>query len=130
MTATPSLFDGVRAAVFDLDDTLYAFERPGGPNDAALRALAEYAAPKLGIAPQHGQQDAEAGRDPDEPVVRQNEGIVDVGDDIAPGSKGKLDAQSEKAQSGLDKDRAANAHRAADDQLRDHIRHQMPEDAP
>ena len=51
MTATPSLFDGVRAAVFDLDDTLYAFERPGGPNDAALRALAEYAAPKLGIAP-------------------------------------------------------------------------------
>ena len=45
-------FDGVRAAVFDLDDTLYAFERPGGPNDAALRELADYAAPKLGIGPE------------------------------------------------------------------------------
>ena len=48
----PSGFlDGVRAAVFDLDDTLYAFEKPGGPNDAALRALAEFAAPRLGISP-------------------------------------------------------------------------------
>lgn len=42
---------GIRAAVFDLDDTLYAFERPGGPNEAALRALADYAAPKIGVAP-------------------------------------------------------------------------------
>ena len=33
------LFSGIRTVVFDLDDTLYAFERPGGPNDAALRAL-------------------------------------------------------------------------------------------
>ena len=43
---------GIRAAVFDLDDTLYCFERPGGPNDAALRALAEYAAPKIGATPE------------------------------------------------------------------------------
>lgn len=48
----PSGFlDGVRAAVFDLDDTLYAFETPGGPNEAALRALADFAAPRLGLAP-------------------------------------------------------------------------------
>ncbi len=42
---------GIRAAVFDLDDTLYAFETPGGPNEQALRALADYAAPKLGVSP-------------------------------------------------------------------------------
>ena len=46
-----SYLKGIRTVVFDLDDTLYAFERPGGPNDAALRALAEYAAPKIGVAP-------------------------------------------------------------------------------
>lgn len=46
------LFSGIRTVVFDLDDTLYAFERPGGPNDAALRALAEYAAPKVGVSPE------------------------------------------------------------------------------
>lgn len=40
---------GVRAAVFDLDDTLYAFDGPGGANPPALRALAAYAAPKLGL---------------------------------------------------------------------------------
>ena len=45
------LFSGIRAVAFDLDDTLYAFETPGGPNDAALRALAEYAAPKIGVTP-------------------------------------------------------------------------------
>ena len=31
---------GIRAAVFDLDDTLYPLETPGGPNEQALRALA------------------------------------------------------------------------------------------
>ena len=45
------VFDGIRVAVFDLDDTLYAFEKPGAPNGDALRALADYAAPKLGISP-------------------------------------------------------------------------------
>ena len=40
---------GVRAAVFDLDDTLYAFDGPGGANAPAHRALAAYAAPKIGI---------------------------------------------------------------------------------
>ena len=44
----PSGFlDGFRAAVFDLDDTLYAFERNNGP---ALRALAAEAAPVLGLS--------------------------------------------------------------------------------
>jgi putative hydrolase of the HAD superfamily len=50
-TAPSTLFSGIRTAVFDLDDTLYAFEKPGGPNDAALHALAEYAAPKIGATP-------------------------------------------------------------------------------
>lgn len=42
---------GIRAAVFDLDDTLYPLETPGGPNEQALRALAEHAAPRLGLSP-------------------------------------------------------------------------------
>ena len=45
------LFSGIRAVVFDLDDTLYAFDEGAAPNAAALRALAEYAAPKLGVSP-------------------------------------------------------------------------------
>ena len=43
-------FDGLRAAVFDLDDTLYAFDAPGGANAPTLRALAAFAAPRLGIS--------------------------------------------------------------------------------
>ncbi|MBQ3810488.1 MAG: HAD family hydrolase [Kiritimatiellae bacterium] len=43
----PGFLDGVRTAVFDLDDTLYAFERNNGP---ALRALAAEAAPVLGLS--------------------------------------------------------------------------------
>lgn len=42
-------FDGLRAAVFDLDDTLYAFDGPGGANAPAMRALAERAAPLFGL---------------------------------------------------------------------------------
>ena len=46
----PGFLDGVRAAVFDLDDTLYAFDGGAAPNAAALRALAAVAAPALGIS--------------------------------------------------------------------------------
>ncbi|MBQ9726073.1 MAG: HAD family hydrolase [Kiritimatiellae bacterium] len=46
----PGFFDGVRCAVFDLDDTLYAFDGPGGANAPAMRALAAHAAPRLGIS--------------------------------------------------------------------------------
>ena len=45
----PGFFDGLRAAVFDLDDTLYAFDAPGGANAPALRALAARAAPVFGL---------------------------------------------------------------------------------
>ena len=48
----PGFLRGVRAAVFDLDDTLYAFDRPGGANAPALRALALRAAPALGLSPE------------------------------------------------------------------------------
>lgn len=46
----PGFLDGVRAAVFDLDDTLYAFDGGAAPNAAALRALAAVAAPALGVS--------------------------------------------------------------------------------
>lgn len=39
-----------RAVVFDLDDTLYAFDGGAAPNAAALRALAAVAAPALGVS--------------------------------------------------------------------------------
>ena len=48
----PGFLRGVRAAVFDLDDTLYAFDGPGGANGPALRALAESAARALGLSPE------------------------------------------------------------------------------
>ena len=39
-----------RAVVFDLDDTLYAFDGGAAPNADALRALAAVAAPALGVS--------------------------------------------------------------------------------
>lgn len=45
------LFSGIKTVVFDLDDTLYAFDGGAAPNAAALRALADFAAPKVGVAP-------------------------------------------------------------------------------
>ena len=50
-TDPSSLFSGIKTAVFDLDDTLYAFDGGAAPNAAALRALADFAAPKVGVAP-------------------------------------------------------------------------------
>ena len=46
------LFSDIRTVVFDLDDTLYAFDGGAAPNAAALRALADYAAPKIGVSPE------------------------------------------------------------------------------
>ena len=48
-TASSNLFSGVRTVVFDLDDTLYAFDGGAAPNADALRALAAVAAPALGF---------------------------------------------------------------------------------
>ena len=49
-TPSTNLFSGVRTVVFDLDDTLYAFDGGAAPNADALRALAAVAAPALGVS--------------------------------------------------------------------------------
>ena len=52
MNVSSSIFDGICTVVFDLDDTLYAFDGGAAPNAAALRALAEYAASRIGTTPE------------------------------------------------------------------------------
>ncbi len=49
-TAPSPLFSGIKTVVFDLDDTLYAFDGGAAPNADALRALAAAAAPVLGVS--------------------------------------------------------------------------------
>ena len=55
-------------------------------------------------------------------------GVIDVADDIAPGSEGELDAQAQEGQGSLHDDDAAQAHGAGDDQLGNDIGDQVLED--
>ena len=81
------------------------------------------------VEAQNGEQQADTGRDPDEQVVRHDVGVVDIVDDVAPGGKRVLDAQTQEGQRGFGQDGGAEAHRAGDDQLRDDVGDQMAEDA-